>query len=365
MIYVDSVKIDNMQLSQRRKRIEYIDALRGFTMFLVVFGHIVNTSRIDLDMFIIQLIASFRMPLFFFVSGLVGYKRSFISRKDYFNSILKKIVRALFPCFIFFTLASLFGANYVYHGNGLFDARLFTEGFGGYWFVPVLFYMFVIYYTSIYIGSKISNIVINYIPIVLFVASLGLMVFVQFVEMPIFVSKGIVCLDNFSRNLPFFMLGILAKQYSDLFYKLLNQEIFNALLIISWLVFCLMYHYEVNSFYGLFMWARCIGFLVMFSFFYHCRDFYERNGRISKCMQFLGRNTLDIYLVHYFFIPILPIAVVNYLNHTSQNNAVLLLFCVSILTLLVISMCLAISTIVKRNSNILSHIMFGTARLKK
>lgn len=156
MDYTGSVELCDKRPSQR-KRIEYIDALRGFTMFLVVFGHIVNTSRIDLDMFIIQLIASFRMPLFFFVSGFVGYK-TVLSKKDYVNSIVKKIVRALFPCFIFFTLASLFGANYVYHGNGLFDTRLFTEGFGGYWFVPVLFYMFVIYYTSIYIGSKISNI---------------------------------------------------------------------------------------------------------------------------------------------------------------------------------------------------------------
>ena len=58
------------------KRIEYIDAMRGFTMFLVVLGHCafycmggVADDNVYLDIF-----QSFRMPLFFFVSGFVFYK---------------------------------------------------------------------------------------------------------------------------------------------------------------------------------------------------------------------------------------------------------------------------------------------------
>lgn len=62
------------------KRIDYLDALRGFTMILVVLNHVAaeyfgvayNPSNIH------YYIAQFRMPLFFFVSGFVLYKKDFV-----------------------------------------------------------------------------------------------------------------------------------------------------------------------------------------------------------------------------------------------------------------------------------------------
>jgi peptidoglycan/LPS O-acetylase OafA/YrhL len=53
------------------KRIEYIDAMRGFTMILVVFSHIEGMLFKDYYSFVNQVFMSFRMPLFFFISGLV------------------------------------------------------------------------------------------------------------------------------------------------------------------------------------------------------------------------------------------------------------------------------------------------------
>lgn len=62
------------------KRLEYIDALRGFTMILVVFAHIINygyhitdAKAETMDTFN-NLFIRFRMPLFFFISGFVLYK---------------------------------------------------------------------------------------------------------------------------------------------------------------------------------------------------------------------------------------------------------------------------------------------------
>ena len=62
---------------QPTKRIEYIDALRGMTMILVVFSHVeMTTFGITAPTFINNLFMSFRMPLFFFISGFIGYKAS-------------------------------------------------------------------------------------------------------------------------------------------------------------------------------------------------------------------------------------------------------------------------------------------------
>jgi len=62
-----------------KQRLEWLDALRGFTMFLVVanhtygFGFDTNTKY---SMFM-SLCLLFRMPLFFFISGFLAYKASF------------------------------------------------------------------------------------------------------------------------------------------------------------------------------------------------------------------------------------------------------------------------------------------------
>lgn len=62
------------------QRLEYIDALRGFTMILVVLAHIINIGYHITDSTMEEmntfnnLFVRFRMPLFFFISGFVFYK---------------------------------------------------------------------------------------------------------------------------------------------------------------------------------------------------------------------------------------------------------------------------------------------------
>lgn len=56
------------------KRIEYIDAMRGFTMILVVFAHIsLYAYHEDIATFG-NVFVQFHMPLFFFISGFIFYK---------------------------------------------------------------------------------------------------------------------------------------------------------------------------------------------------------------------------------------------------------------------------------------------------
>ena len=60
------------------KRIEYIDALRGLTMILVVIAHINSYTFKAENVFeytsLTGFLSLFRMPLFFFVSGYIAYK---------------------------------------------------------------------------------------------------------------------------------------------------------------------------------------------------------------------------------------------------------------------------------------------------
>ena len=125
------------------KRIEYIDALRGFTMFLVVFMHVadwclnVNGSTVEYSFH--RYLGLVRMPMFFLISGFVLYKEGVTWDIAYIIKFFKKKIPVqLIGPFIFF-------AAYVcVNGYNLKDS-IFDGPKYGYWFTYVLFEYFVFY----------------------------------------------------------------------------------------------------------------------------------------------------------------------------------------------------------------------------
>ena len=87
-------------LKQPTKRVEYIDALRGFTMILVVFSHI-NIFSLDItNSFVNSIFVSFFMPLFFFISGFVGFKLMVWDKNTYLAMTKNKFLHQLVPTLI-------------------------------------------------------------------------------------------------------------------------------------------------------------------------------------------------------------------------------------------------------------------------
>lgn len=56
------------------KRIAYIDSIKGFAILLVVMGHTFHDFK-GINMAFIDFIYAFHMPLFFIISGYLGYKK--------------------------------------------------------------------------------------------------------------------------------------------------------------------------------------------------------------------------------------------------------------------------------------------------
>lgn len=95
------------------KRIEYLDAIKGFTIFLMVMGHAIAWNYADFNEICIykfnqpinvktgQLIYSFHIPLFFMISGFLLYKTYYW--KD-FVSFFKKKVSRLLLYYLFFSI---------------------------------------------------------------------------------------------------------------------------------------------------------------------------------------------------------------------------------------------------------------------
>lgn len=132
-----------------KKRIEWIDSLRGLAMFFVILGH----AFTDHKNVIRNYIYSFHMPLFFFISGLT-YKKKDISFKDYLKSKCKGLLLPYLFINIFVLLIK-YGLSLVFNVykniNLLASFKAFIKGFGSIpciqsWFLLTLLLVDIMFY---------------------------------------------------------------------------------------------------------------------------------------------------------------------------------------------------------------------------
>lgn len=101
---------------ERMKRIEYLDAMRGFTMMLVVMYHVVNfcLGGFAESFSFNQMMGEFRMPLFFFVSGFLLYRSHYIwNTQGIFSFLRKKIFVQIISPFLFLCINSYLMRSYI------------------------------------------------------------------------------------------------------------------------------------------------------------------------------------------------------------------------------------------------------------
>ena len=323
-------------------------------MMLVVFGHVIsfgmglNHYTSILNSFFI----TFRIPLFFFISGFIGYKA--VERWNggfYWQNLKKKAFVQIVPATLFYIIYCCWFSTDL--------TALFRKGYELYWFTIVLFEMFLVYYTSSLIAKHTNKYVVDVLMIVLSV--LGVM-WVAFVNNTSTFFKVINFVD-FAKYLQFFTLGLLCRKYSDTFFKVIDRDLIRVCAIIAF-VACFIVCYretwlKVSSplIYGFLhdVVIRYSGLLVIFTFFYHKRDFFERDNKLTRTMLFVGRRTLDIYMLHYFFIPNIT-EIASYLG--GDGHMLIMLLVTLLLTLAIVGLCLLFSEII-RTSKTLGHFLLG------
>lgn len=348
------------------KRLEYIDAVRGFTMFLVVSQHIttfwgdglaVKYSTLD------QTLMTFRMPLFFFISGFIAYKGAEFWNWSFFtHRMVTKAQVQLIPAIVFYILFAL-----------CFNMEPFgfLHGFGFFWFTPVLFGMFCIYFPFCYFLRNHPKALDWTFVVIAVIAAMPIFpVLRHFINIPP-VFTTVLGLDNILYYFEFFILGHFVHKYQKTAFAILSKDWVNlvaiCLLVASMLVIMPQGIDCGDSFYAKgFQFvtrtyiARYAGLFIVFAFFVRQREYFAQGGRLSRTMQYVGRHTLDIYMLHNFFLP-MQIGIVHTIVKTASQNAITQIAVEGICATAIICVCLLMSNVL-RNSNFLAHYLFGVKR---
>lgn len=335
-------------------RIEYIDAMRGFTIILVVMTHVSTFVLMQTFGYTINYTFSlFRMPLFFFVSGFVLYKSGRMWNRTEVSQFLKKKipVQVLSPLIFMMVIAKVFQDD--------FQSMLFGHFKGGYWFTFTLFEYFVIY---ILVQQALRLVRNNewlkdaLLLLAGLVVSGAVLLFVKAHRSEI--DTGVVGLLGVSQGsyFMFFVIGSLVRKHYKTVEPLLDNKYTVAVLLSAFIILCLFseWYYVLGTLYT--KSAGLIGVFLVLSVFHKYRNELGKTTKVGYVLQYVGRRTLDIYLIHYFFVwSNLKVLFPDFGALQSPFAEFILSFMVAV----VIIACSLLVSAVIRTSPLMAHFLFG------
>lgn len=276
---------------EKKERMEWVDSMRGFTMILVVYSHLIFFGMGEgYSSFLNNWFLKFRMPLFFFVSGFVAFKPVWTT--DMLKATFVKKVRGQFlPTIPFFVMWVLV------NGASLWQCVMQNEKFG-YWFTFVMFEVFVIFLGLQAVLRRVWNGRRR-------VAAWCCVAAVSMALMAALKLYPVKAADFFSLYLvfmyfPFFLLGYAARTHFGFFVRIMENRL--AMCCVAVVGIGLAF---VNLGYAEYLLKPVLIVMVMWVF-YHFRGVWCSKTVVGRFLSWIGKSTLEIYFIHYFLMFHLP-----------------------------------------------------------
>ena len=328
-----------------KQRIEYIDAMRGFTMILVVFAHICHFCLGDSRMGYNAVFILFRLPCFFMISGWLFES---VAMRPFKEVAKHKAMVQLVPTFIFLLL--LAPPPFFFHQLGTLK--------GGYWFTFTLFEYFILYMVIVRISKKWSWILAILITIATYIYARyfdSIRSSAECYQLWMIYLGGFLSVTTW-RLFIFFYLGAWIKIHFDSFIRWTRKPVVIALITTFFFLIASTSHrdnllFEMFRFYG----GGITGMVMVFTFFRLSASWLKRL-HVSKPLQYVGTRTLDIYLLHFFFLPRFLMPYAGQIKaYDSQFVEFVVIMAIS---LVVLMMSLGVSYLIRLNP-FLAHYLFG------
>lgn len=291
-----------------KMRIEFWDYLKGICIYLVVLGHCCRTigdfygyDNSGADIWLVRFIYSFHMPLFMFISGY------FASHGKFRDVLKRKVSRLIIPILFWTCLKTALRINTVNSVNQLikmFLIRFLTN----YWFLWAIFAfnIIILILENIKIKNKYRILVLLCIGLVLIPDCFPSFSAYKFM-LPYYVLGSWIKERDFIRNIKLWIEGSNKKNI---------VAIFNILFIVLLLFYKAQYIIDVTDIYifrgniikylyiDVYRWMiGAVGAVTVILNIYLIWGFLEQSSSvIKKIVLYCGRNSLGIYIIHYFII---------------------------------------------------------------
>lgn len=305
MLQSPSTTIDRPELSPAEggTREEWIDCLRGITMLLVVMMHFEVECGRWMD--VSKWISMIRMPMFLFISGYFAYspKIRWGVKPLLKGQMLRRARLILWPSLIIFLLyAPCFMHVYSFTVKNI----LHTGTMVGYWYTFVIFEMFVLCAPLVCLLNggawRRQSATIGLI------AMMGVAMYVQHMLNDPQIGENkftlLFMVNLLTKYLPFFIAGLLVHTYRERVWRLCGNLWMPLLLALALLVL-LNVHYHVPFPFIEDPTATMPLFVVMtvcmFVSFSGLKGVLHSGTKVGRVLSLVGRNTLPIYLFHFFF----------------------------------------------------------------
>ena len=315
------------------KRIAYFDMLRGLAIICVVVIHSSNmgfqfpSNSFNFNFTILlRQIINIAVPLFLAISGYFLAKKNISNLGEYFVFIKKQIPKIYMPFLVWSSVWLILGVlifnKSIFHE--LFKVATFQSS-GPYYFIALI----IQYYILLPILKHFANFKGLIISLFISLASVGIIFYIRNymdINLPLILYAG-----NFPIFLVFFVLGL----YLGLLERI---SISNKLLISLVITFYFLSCIESYFLYSLFEngWLAATAMKpssFMFSLFLIIYLFKNIDFFKSIILEFLGKISFGIYLIHGFLLTIIPLFIMNFFPSLVEVQAFYQLI-LSLITLL-------------------------------
>ncbi|MDE7411090.1 MAG: acyltransferase [Paramuribaculum sp.] len=294
-------------------RLDYIDALRGAMILMVVYFHLI--FRIDpfgsgFHSDFAEAMRSIRMPLFFFITG-------FLACAIYNPALFKKRLhnrmrRQLVPTVIIFII-------YIVVTRKGFTGAVMSDNKAGYWFTYSLVQVWLIYAILALIFSRLrlSQRTVFFIILAITICLIPLK-YNENGMYPVIFDTRLSQFFSFFRTVsfaPFFFMGVLIRMNYPVMQRLLDRlrskhRCDIALLLLTLILFVALIPSNKSYIIRL---SEIAGITAILITFYITRRYWSSDNIIASNLRILGKNTLPIYLYHMFFLTPLNYGLLDWL----------------------------------------------------
>ena len=314
-------------------------------MILVVFAHVCYFCMEAPLMGYNRIFYLFRLPCFFMISGWLFEP---IASRPFKEVIRHKAMVQLLPTFIFLLL--LAPPPEFFHQLGTLK--------GGYWFTFVLFEFFVLYLLIARLAQAWRPWVALSIALTAFCcARYYNEIHLSAVGAQKYVVDALGFLSvTLWRFFLFFYIGAWMRRHFEAFIRWTNHPWALPAMAVIFFLIASTSHKDILWYEMLrFFLGGITGMWMIFTCF-RLSESWLNKTHLSKPLQYVGTRTLDIYLLHYFF---LPRFLIPYADQLRAYDSQFIEFLVILAIALVVLAITLLASYLIRLSPFLGHYLFG------